>query len=145
MATRPHSNQMSNLSNVLGRRRHGTGSQDPLKRGDETDPSVGSPSDSEPEEEEYGQSRHRPAAPLTTPAAQPSRQRSSTDVFLSDHTCLGSESDSDSDSDHDSGYCSLDEDADERAEYYDDLLERFRKEGPSLANHGVNTTKMAKE
>ena len=107
------------------------------ERDEEADFSVGSTSDSEPEEE-YGQ-RRRPA-PRTTPAAQPRRQRRSD--ALSDHTRSGSESNSDSESDDDSGYCSLDEDADERAEYYDDMLERFRKEGPTLANHGENTKRM---
>src|SRR5512142_333442 len=77
------------------------------ERDEEADFSVGSTSDSEPEEE-YGQ-RRRPA-PRTTPAAQPCRQRGSD--TLSDDTCSSSESASDSDSDDDSGYCSLDEDTD---------------------------------
>jgi hypothetical protein len=50
----------------------------------------------------------------------------------------------DSDLDVDSGYASL-EDLDERADFYDDLLERFRAEGPTLANHGDNTKKMIEE
>jgi len=62
---------------------------------------------------------------------------------LSEHICSGSESDPDSEDD--SGYCSLDEDADEKAEYYDDLLERFQAEGPTLANHRENTKKMEKD
>jgi len=107
-------------------------------RGDETDSRVGSTSDSEPEEE-YGQSRH-PTASHTSRAARPRRQGSS-DVS-SDHTHSGSDSDSDSESKGDSGYCSLEEDADDRAEYYDDLLERFRREGPTVANHGRNTKAM---
>ena len=95
----------------------------PQERGDETDSSVCSMSDSEPEE--YGQSRRLPAAPRASLAARPRRQRSSADG--------------------DSGYCSPDDDADERAEYYDDLLERFRADGPTLANHGKNTKKMETE
>jgi hypothetical protein len=49
------------------------------------------------------------------------------------------------DFDVDSGYGSLEEDPDERAEFYDDLLERFRAEGPTLANHGDNTKKITQE
>lgn len=112
------------------------------EEGDETDSSVGSTSDSEPEED-YDQTRG-PAAPRMAPAARPRQQRSSTDD-LSGHTCSSSDSDSDSEDDDDSGYCSLDDDADGRAEYYDDLLERFRAEGPILANHGDNTKKMEAE
>ena len=48
-----------------------------------------------------------------------------------------------SDSDDDSGYCS--EDEDDNAEHWDTLLERFRAEGPTLANHGENTKKMERE
>lgn len=55
-----------------------------------------------------------------------------------------SDSDSDDDSDGDSGYGSL-EDPDERADFYDDLLESFRAEGPTLANHGDGTKKMIEE
>ncbi|KAK3933445.1 hypothetical protein QBC46DRAFT_414764 [Diplogelasinospora grovesii] len=40
-----------------------------------------------------------------------------------------SSSESESDSDIDSGYGSLEEDPDERAEFYDHLLERFRSQG----------------
>jgi hypothetical protein len=109
-------------------------------RGDETDSSVGSTSDSEPEEE-YGQSR-RPTALYTTRAARPRRQDSSD--ISSDPTRPDSDSDSDSnlEPNGDSGYCSLEEDVDDRAEYYDDLLERFRREGPTVANHGKNTKAM---
>jgi hypothetical protein len=59
--------------------------------------------------------------------------------FDSDSDC-----DSDSDSDVDSAYASL-EDPEETADFYDDLLERFRTDGPTLANHGDNTKKMIKE
>ena len=113
-------------------------------RGDETDCGVSSTSDSEPEEE-YGQIR-RPTALYTTRAARPRRQGSSD--ISSDPTRPGSDSDSDSDSNSnlesngDSGYCSLEEDVDDRAEYYDDLLERFRREGSTVANHGENTKAM---
>jgi hypothetical protein len=47
----------------------------------------------------------------------------------------------------DSGYVSAGDDAedpDETAEYYDDLLQQFREEGPTLANHGDNTISMIK-
>jgi len=54
------------------------------------------------------------------------------------------ESDFDSDSDIDSGYASL-EDPDETADFYGDMLETFREEGPTLANHGDNTKKMIQE
>jgi len=52
-----------------------------------------------------------------------------------------SNSDDDNDLDNDSGYCSLNN-ANKRAEYYNDLLERFQKEGPTLANHRENTKRM---
>ena len=110
-------------------------------RGDETASSVGSASDSE-SEEEYGQSR-RLTAPQTTRAARPRRQGCSD--ASSDHTRSDCDPDSDSGSDDDSGYCSLGEDVDDRAEYYDDLLERFRREGPTVANHGENTKVMEKD
>jgi len=67
-----------------------------------------------------------------------------TDIPSNISECLKLESDSDSDSDIDSGYASL-EDPDETADFYDDLLERFREEGPTLANHGDNTKKMIQE
>ena len=138
----------SNLSTEQSAQRVGTASaqnKQPIsgqEKGDETDSSVGSASDAEAEED-YGPTR-RPTAPRMAPAARPRRQRSSTND-LSGHTCSSSDSDSDSEDDDDSGYCSLDDDADGRAEYYDDLLERFRKEGPVLANHGDNTKKMETE
>lgn len=50
-----------------------------------------------------------------------------------------SETESDYNSDVDSGYCSIEEDADDRAEYYDDLLQKFRIDGPTMANHSKNT------
>ncbi len=81
-----------------------------------TDSSVGSTSDSE----------SGPAAPRTTLAARPHRH-------------------SDSDSTDDSSYCSLDEDANNKAQYYDDLFERFQVEGPTLANHRDNTKTMEEE
>ncbi|KAK0701564.1 hypothetical protein B0T26DRAFT_681697 [Lasiosphaeria miniovina] len=93
--------------------------------GYETDSSAGSTSDSE-SEEEYGQNPPRPAAPRMTQTVR-SRQHSH------------------SDSNNDSGYCSLNEDADDKAQYYDDLLERFRADGPTLANHGENTQTMEEE
>ena len=49
---------------------------------------------------------------------------------------------SESDSDLDSGYSSLDDDPREPTGFYDDLLAKFKKEGPILANHGKNTKKM---
>ena len=52
---------------------------------------------------------------------------------------------SESEAGFDSGYHSLDEDPDDKADYYDELLERFRADGPTLANHGENTEKMEKE
>ena len=66
------------------------------------------------------------------------------DIPSDNSECLESELDFDSDSDADSGYASV-EDPDERADFYDDLLERFRAEGPTLANHGDNTKKMIQE
>ncbi len=51
------------------------------------------------------------------------------DIPSENSECL--ESDFDSDSDIDSGYTSL-EDPDERANFYNDLLERFRTEGPHV-------------
>ena len=50
-----------------------------------------------------------------------------------------------SDSDLDSGYSSLDDDPREPTGFYDDLLAKFEKEGPTLANHGNNTKKMIRE
>lgn len=52
--------------------------------------------------------------------------------------------DFESDSGDHSGYASV-EDPDERADFYDDLLETFRAKGPTLANHGDNTKKMIQE
>lgn len=66
------------------------------------------------------------------------------DIPSDNSECLESEPDIECDSDVDSGYTSL-EDPDERADLYDDLLERFRAEGPTLANHGDNTKKMIQE
>lgn len=94
-------------------------------------------------DEEYGKSHH--AAPRrTTLVRQPPKQRSSAGVSYADGES-SSLSDSNSDSDDDSGYCSLEEDTEEKAEYYDALLERFRTEGPTLANHGENTKRMEDE
>lgn len=66
-----------------------------------------------------------------------------------DTYCDGSEpgpkSEPDSDSDIDSGYGSLEEDPDERAGFYNDLLGRFREGGPTLANHGDNTKNMTRK
>ncbi|KAJ0103794.1 hypothetical protein J7T55_004196, partial [Diaporthe amygdali] len=45
----------------------------------------------------------------------------------------------------DSGYGSQEEDPDEKARYYDELLERFRAEGPTLADHSRNTVRMEEE
>jgi hypothetical protein len=45
----------------------------------------------------------------------------------------------------DSGYGSSKEDADEKARYYDELLEQFRAEGPILAKHARNMMKMEEE
>ena len=50
-----------------------------------------------------------------------------------------------SDSDLDSGYSSLNDDPREPTDFYDDLLAKFEKEGPTLANHGKNTKKMIRE
>ena len=50
--------------------------------------------------------------------------------------------DSDSDSKVDSGYSSLKEDPNTRADFYNELLERFRIEGPTLANYYDNTKKI---
>lgn len=41
--------------------------------------------------------------------------------------------------DFNSTYCSIKEVADDRAEYYDDLLEKFRIDGPTLANRRKTT------
>ncbi|KAK3935512.1 hypothetical protein QBC46DRAFT_367527 [Diplogelasinospora grovesii] len=108
------------------------------ERVDETDSSISSDSNSE-SDEECSRSRH-PVPRRKTPAPRPRKQRRSTDVSSGD-----TESSSDSDMDDDPGYCSLEEDADDKAEYYDDLLARFRAEGPTLANHGENTKKMEEE
>ncbi|KAK3943401.1 hypothetical protein QBC46DRAFT_420865 [Diplogelasinospora grovesii] len=108
-------------------------------RDNETDSSISSDSDSN-SGEEYGKSRQ----PARRQTQQSRKQRTSTDISSKD-TDSSSESDSDSDSEDDSGYCSLKEDADDKAEYYNELLERFRAEGPTLANHGKNTKKMEKE
>ena len=53
-----------------------------------------------------------------------------------------SEFNSDSDSKVDSNYSSLKEDPNIRADFYNELLERFRIEGPTLANHYDNTKKI---
>jgi hypothetical protein len=55
------------------------------------------------------------------------------------------ESGSDLEGDLDSGYCSFSDAADESADFYDDLLARFREEGPTLVNHSENTRNMTKE
>jgi hypothetical protein len=51
------------------------------------------------------------------------------------------------DSGHNSALSSADEDPDETATFYDDLLEDFRNDRPTLANHGENTEniKLAEE
>ncbi|KAJ0103733.1 hypothetical protein J7T55_000242 [Diaporthe amygdali] len=45
----------------------------------------------------------------------------------------------------DSGYGSQEEDTDEKARYYDELLQRFRAEDPTLADHSRNTVRMEEE
>ena len=85
----------------------------------------------------------RPATRRIVPAANVHKVRA-TDIPSDNSECLESEPDFDSDSDVDSGYASL-EDPDETADFYDDLLERFRTDGPTLANHGDKTTKMIQE
>lgn len=110
------------------------------KRNNRNESSSSSESDTD-SDEEYGE---------TSRSVSKRSPRSSTDRHHNHIPVLGDEtdpsSDSDSDSDSDSGYCSLEEeDDDEKAEYYDQLIERFRREGPTLANHGKNTTKMEEE
>lgn len=51
------------------------------------------------------------------------------------------ENDVDFDFDVDSSYASL-KDLDERADFYNDLLKRFRTKRPMLINHNDNTKKM---
>ena len=106
--------------------------------GEDSSFSCGSDSESDGDYHE-----RRPAARRIVPADGVHKVRA-TDIPSNISECLKLESDSDSDSDIDSGYASL-EDPDERADFYDDLLERFREEGPTLANHGDNTKKMIQE
>lgn len=87
-------------------------------------------------------SRRRVAAVGPHKRQKPSR-------FFPDLSSLAepeSEPESDSDSDVDSGYgsasFSADEDPDETAAFYDDLLDGFRKDGPTLADHGDDTKRM---
>jgi hypothetical protein len=104
--------------------------------GEDSSFSCGSDSESDGDYRE-----RRPAARRIVPADGVHKVR---DIPSNISECLKLESDSDSDSDIDSGYASL-EDPDETADFYDDLLERFREEGPTLANHGDNTKKMIQE
>ncbi len=82
--------------------------------------------------------RRTPQAPRRETRLRP--ENSSYDDVDADIPC-----DSDADSGFDSGYHSLEDDSDDKADYYDELLEQFRAEGPTLANHGENTEKMEKE
>ena len=76
------------------------------------------------------------SSPLPRTRAVPSHRQYGPDSDAS------SASESDYDSDFDSGYCSIEGDADDRAEHYDDLLAKFRIDGPTLANHSNNTKNM---
>jgi len=105
--------------------------------GEDSSFSCGSDSESD------GDYRERRPARRIVPAEDVHKVRAA-DIPSDISECLKLDSDPDSDSDVDSGYASL-EDPDERADFYDDLLEKFRAEGPTLANHGDNTKKMIQE
>ncbi|KAK3934110.1 hypothetical protein QBC46DRAFT_429032 [Diplogelasinospora grovesii] len=112
------------------------------ERSDGTYSSFASSSDSESDDSEEYESPRRPL--ISSRAVQPRTQNISVDVS-SDESDFSCPSDSDCDSGFDSGYHSLDEDPDDKAEYYDELLKRFQTEGPTLANHGDNTKQMEQD
>ena len=104
-----------------------------------------SSSDSESETDsdgEYGRTSHSVARRSTRASAT---RRHNPPLGSSDETDASSNSDSDPESN--SSYYSLkeDEDNNDKAEYYDELIERFRKEGLTLTNHGKNTRKIKEE
>ena len=108
---------------------------------DGTQSDLGRDSDSGPDEEyEECYLRTNRRIPKGGPSSRPEAiETDSDDVWLS----LGPTSDSDSH--FDSGYGSHSDAVDESADFYDDLLERFRAEGPTLANHSKGTRKMTQE
>lgn len=76
-----------------------------------------------------------------------SREGSKPDTYSPGSTIPDLKNGSGSSSGADSGYASAEDDAqdpDKTAEYYDGLLQQFREEGPTLANHGDNTADMIK-
>ncbi|KAK3939621.1 hypothetical protein QBC46DRAFT_342346 [Diplogelasinospora grovesii] len=134
--------QPSNVPRRAWQRRNLGAKRAAAKRSDETDSSFASSSDSESDDSEEYESPRRP--PIASRAVRPRMQHISVDV-LSDESDFSCPSDSDCDSGFDSGYHSLEEDPDDKAEYYDELLERFQTEGPTLANHGDNTKQQDQE
>ncbi|RYO82759.1 hypothetical protein DL764_009563 [Monosporascus ibericus] len=111
------------------------------ERGDETDSAFGSSlsSNSESDSEFDGRAPRRMAL-----AARSCRSQKRSNVSSADSDS-GSWSDSCSDIDADSGYGSIEQDLDDTADFYDDLLAKFEIEGPTLADHGDNTKKMIQE
>jgi hypothetical protein len=96
--------------------------------------------------ESGGDKERSPVIQRVKPATMTYKRLSSLNMSSYDSESTSeSEFDSDSDSKVDSGYGSLEEDPNTRADFYDELLERFRVEGPTLANHCDNTKKMIQD
>ena len=91
-----------------------------------------------------GARRSDPTPPVTSKHLGPRGKPHSTDTPIEgvEYSIL---SESDVDSGPDSGYQSLEDDPDDKAYYYDELLQQFQADGPALANHGENTERMEKE
>ncbi|KAK3934987.1 hypothetical protein QBC46DRAFT_424370 [Diplogelasinospora grovesii] len=134
----------SRLKEKLGSQTYRTQGRGPQRRSfeawpDDTDSSFNCGSDGESDGEPDGEYGERiPVALQAVPTARTRERQQLADISSDD---LDSESDL-SDFDVDSGYGSLEEDSDE---FYDGLLERFRTEGPTLANHSENTKNMMHE